>query len=107
MENQNPQVDNSELTPEEAKASLGIATYLQQGLLPQGTPMDGSVESQNPPGQAQPSQPNEDLEGLEARLMDEITTIKEMIEKNSPKDEKTEIAELKKQIEEVLNSNDE
>ena len=36
-----PQTTQPDMTPEEAKASLGIATFLQQQMIPQEVPIDG------------------------------------------------------------------
>lgn len=97
---------NSDMTPEEAKASLGIATYLQGQLLPQGEPSPDEGVSENARGGEEKQDVGQSLQEMELRLKDEIMSIKEMIKENSPEKESKEIDALKKEIEDVLNSDD-
>lgn len=66
--------DFSDLTPDQAKASLGLATHLQSHLLPPKG-QQASQEPQNAPEQAQQAQPQEDTNGpridaIEAKIAD-------------------------------------
>jgi hypothetical protein len=92
-----------DMSPEEAKASLGIATHLQSGLMPQAPTSPG-----NEPGTTQQPEQGQDvqaeIQGLESRLMDELKTLRE--EMKTQGDGKAELQDLKKQIEEILNSSD-
>jgi hypothetical protein len=98
---------DNQMTPEEAKASLGLATHLQSFLLPKGQGQ-ASQTSDSAPGEAQPpEQPTTDMkaeiQALESRIMQEIGGLKQEIQKAQPKDANQEIDDLKKQIEAVLN----
>jgi len=86
-----PQTTQTELTPEEAKASLGIATYLQQQMLPQGTPIDPSESPESAPDEEldmeTEEEPEYDVKGemesfkkeMQKMMEDEIGSIKDMI----------------------------
>lgn len=104
MEQEQSQQQNSEMSPEDAKASLGIATMLQSQLMPQE---ETTSPAEEPGTQEQPEQQEEvktQIEGLETRLMDEIQTLKSELKTQG--DGKAELAEFKAQIEEILNSSD-
>jgi gas vesicle protein len=90
------------MTPDEAKASLGVATALQDQLMPQAPVTSAAPEP--PQNQENGSDLANQIQGLESRVMDEIGTLKEEMKKSS--DGGSEISNLKKQIEEVLNSKD-
>lgn len=98
----------SQMTHEEAKASLGIATHLQDMLMPQapmegtGTDAPGVPQEENPQPNAQ-EEMKAQIEGTETRLMEEIKTLRE--EMKTQGDGKQELADLKKQIESILNEN--
>lgn len=87
----NQEQSQIEMTPEEAKASLGIATNLMDGLMPKAP-----IEPQDAPGQEESSlreqYPNSQQEGQESSS--ELTEIK------------NEIQELRKEVEKSLNDND-
>ena len=102
-------------TPQSAAVGLGVINHLNKFLLPQKGAEGGSNTPQNAPGQAQtpPSteqggQNQEDVKtqmsGLETRLMDELQTLK--TETQSQSDAKKELADLKKAVDTILNSND-
>ena len=97
------QAIQSNMTPEDAKASLGIATHLQDQLMPQQAPQEPTSPA-NEPGASQPA-PQQDItaeiQGLETRITDELKTIRE--EMKTQGDGKAELADLKKQIEQILN----
>ena len=101
----NPQI-SQDLTPEEAKASMGIATHLMGQL--QQPPPNGS-ETQNPDQQeAQPQEQQKDplaeIDTLRSEIMSELQTMKEdMKVAMEPKDEKAQIADLKRQIDQAIN----
>ena len=90
MNNTNMDTQNSqEMTPEEAKSSLGVANMLMEQLMPQKQ-MEMEAESdqtqETAPGQEQMEQPNEtppiDSEGLKNEIMVEVgKTIEESIQK--------------------------
>jgi hypothetical protein len=91
----NPQHD--EKAGHQAAANLSFATSLSQML--QGQNPQQALQMEQPVEQ----KPQEDIKGLEDRLMSEISDIKGMIEQSSAKDKNKEVEDLKKQIEEVLN----
>ncbi len=121
MDDTTPQ-ENSQITTDQAKAALGNATFLQEQLLtqmnpqqkesegpigtesptesPTGAPTEAPVEPQNAPQEAQttelPKEPSEDFQSLK----DEISALREEIKKQSPQDE---IADIKRELEELLN----
>lgn len=98
---------NNQINPDQAAASLAFATQLQQRLMqPQEQPVEGDMAAEIAPEQEQIANPQEDLEQMEGRIMEEIGGLKEMIEQSAPKDKDKEIEELKKQIKEVLDSNE-
>lgn len=114
----------TELSPEEAKASLGLATRLgEQSLMfeAQQQALAAPVESQEAPEQAAtPETQEEPTGGIDAKLdefKDEMNqtlrgeigkirgALMELVEDEEEKPE-TEIDKLKKEIEEVLNSDE-
>lgn len=114
MEPQNSQV-NIEMTPEESKAALGNATFLQEQLLGQMNPSvegeiapeDGAItQGENIPEQA-PEAPTDTPNdtGMEDRIMEEIQNLREEIQENSTK---KELESIKKELKDLLNdeSND-
>lgn len=108
-----PTLDHSTISPESAKASLGIATHLQsmllpkaQGPQPQGTAQTSEPAPQPPTNQTTPEDTQAQMQGLESRIIDEIGALKMEIKKAQPQDSNKEIEALKKEIENVLNSND-
>ena len=109
------QTQGNDMTAEDAKASLGIATALQDMHFhspqqPQDTPPSPDVPPPQDPNQGVPSnQQNQadttaQIQGLETRLMDELATLK--VEMKSQADGKKEFNDFKKQIEGVLNAAD-
>lgn len=101
-----PQQSQTDLSPEDAKASLGIATTLQDQLLGNAGEQEAPTTPQNEPG-TQDSPENrvdvkEEISGLETRLMDELQTLRE--EMKTQGDGKKELEDLKAQIEKILNS---
>lgn len=99
---------SQDLTPEEAKASLGMATMLQDQFLQMQNPKAPQTP-ETAPDQTQTPEPQKDpvteIEGLRTEIMKELQTMREdMKVALEPKDEKAQIFDLKKQIEEVLNS---
>jgi len=97
---------SNEMTPEDAKASLGIATFLQDQMMPKGQPQEPNPAPEPPSNQQNETDLKTEMTGLESRIMDEIGTLKEEIKKSAPKDSGSEIEALKKQIEDVLNSDE-
>lgn len=101
-------MQQQEMTPEEAKASMGMATTLQEGLLGNAGEQAemGSQEAQNAPEQEMMGQPETGgLEEMESRIMEEIGALRDEIKKSKGGDD--EIEELKKEIEAVLNDEQE
>lgn len=92
------QIQPNNMTPEEAKASLGIATALQDKMLPQNPNPDQGVPSNQQTTQDVSTQ----IQGLETRIMDEISTIKEEMKGEGDKGKK-DLSDLKKSIEQILN----
>ncbi len=81
-----------DMTPEEAKAALGIGTRMQEGILMQNAP----VESQDAQGAEETQEPEESLDDAKEELRKEF---KSMI------DEK--FATLKEDLMSALNEDDE
>lgn len=89
---------NSQLPPDQLSASLAFANNLQsQGLPPPQAPETPTNQTSLEDTQAQ-------IKGLETRLMDELQTLR--AEMKDQGDGKKELADLKKQIEQILNSNE-
>lgn len=109
MPPQAPQ-QNNEMSPEDAKASMGIATALQDQLMPQGQPTDGSMGGETAPEPQGNVEEKQDttaqIQGLESRVLDEIRTLREEFKQADSKNNSSELSDLKKQIEEVLAQND-
>lgn len=103
-----PQQSQAQMNPDDAKAALGIATHLQSFLMPQGQ-QGPQTPAQDPNQGAPTNQTNQtdvkgEMQGLETRLMDELQTLK--AEMKNQGDGKQELADLKKQIEQILASTD-
>lgn len=105
----NPNNQNNQMSPEEAKASLGIATHLQSMLMPTAPPEQNSSPA-NEPGTTQNPASQEDVKseitGLETRILDELKTLREEIKQVDSKNNSNDFAELKKKIESVLAQTD-
>lgn len=102
MEPNQSQQPKSQLNPHEVSVGLAQFTHLlSQGLPPPTTPAQEPGTTQQP-GQEQ--NVKAEISGLESRLMDELATLRE--EMKSQGDGKAELADLKKQIEAILASND-
>lgn len=102
-----PKNSQTNLTPNDAKASLGIATHLQDMLMPKGQPQGPPAQDPAqgaPSNQTTPEDTKAQMDGLESRLMDELQTLR--AEMKTQGDGKQELADLKKQIETILNSSD-
>lgn len=103
---------HEDISPEEAFASLGMATHLNEQMLmknnPQATEDTGqensSQDSEAPPGQEEQSDSVDDtrLQEVESRIMGEISSLREELKKQG--NGKQEMADFKKQIEELLAS---
>lgn len=100
MDTQQSQVD---MTPDQAKASLGLATHLMSHLMPQAPPAQDPAQGA-PSNQTTPEDTQNQIQGLEQRLMDELQTLR--AEMKTQGDGQKELSDLKKQIEQILNSND-
>ncbi len=85
-----PQNTQSNMTPEEAKASMGIATHLQDQLMPTDptSPANEPGDQKNPESKVNVKT---EISGLETRLMDEIQTLRE--EMKTQGDGKKELCE--------------
>ena len=100
---------SQDLTPEEAKASLGMATFLQGQIMPKADPMatEGQETPKSAQGQEQPSEPdNQATPQGQAPQMAEIeamfsTKLDEM-RKELKEDHQREIDGLKEQIQQAL-----
>lgn len=104
MPPQQSQAQNS-MSPEDAKASLGIATALQDQMMPKQAPEAPTSPGNEPGTTEQPNQQEDvkaEISGLETRLMDELKTLREDMATQG--DAKAELADLKKQIEQILNA---
>ena len=96
------QTQQNDMTPEEAKASLGIATYLQQQMLPQGVPIDGDKTAEMAPDSDLTLETEEDLtpriDDLESQFKDFQKEVKKMI--------KDEIGGIRQDIKDALQEDD-
>lgn len=111
MPDQNSQ---PQMNADDAKASLGIATALQQQLMPQA-PQDAAQTSEPngqspapepPTNQTTPEDTQAQMEGLESRIMDELGTLRDEVKQVAGKDTGKELEDIKKQIQTILDSND-
>ena len=96
MEENNIEQPNSQadMTPEDAKASLGIATYLQGMLMPQ-EPIEGEETQEMPQGEEQEQEPQIDPEALKEEISGALMKdVKKMI--------KEEIGGIKDMLKEAL-----
>lgn len=103
-----PQQTNAE----QAKATLGNATFLQSLLLPkketsqpsEGTAVkDTSMEPQNAPQDTETPKENKGESGMEERLMKQIDTLKEQITSNHQQDE---ISKIREELTKLLSEED-
>lgn len=114
MEESTPQ----EFTPEEAKAALGNATFLQEQILPQAPMeegMDGPMESpeagmegsQSPEMAPEaPEEPEVDmgsrLDEMEAKFMERLDKLEKKLTPE-PDDKEKEIDSIRQELEELKN----
>lgn len=104
----NPQ-DDIQMTNDELAAAMGFMTTLgDQQMMAQQEAMEGeqtqeSAQGGEETGESQ-KEPMAEIESLKTEIMDELKTLREEVK--SQGDGKQELAELKKQIEEILNSSD-
>ena len=89
MEQNNTQ---PQMTVDEAKASLGIATMLQEQLMPQA---EQPVEAPTEPKTISEEQPDV---GMEERIMDEIGKLREEIERDGEDNIQKEIRSIKEEL---------
>lgn len=112
--NQPQSQDQNPLGSDETQALLAFNTNLLEHTIPQGQePQEGSQESESAPRQEQSQEPQPDpiteLQDLKTQVLGELQSMREDIKlmaQGNPKDERSEIDDLKKQIEQVLNSSD-
>lgn len=86
------QPTNQELTPDEAKAALGTATYLQEQLIPRQTQENAPQNAQN--GEMDETGEDEKYADLEARIGE--------VEKSTRTAIKEEIGGIKDMIKQLL-----
>lgn len=107
-----PQQSQQEMSPDEAKAALGIATSLQEQMMAQmgmqEQPQEGTTEGEMPQGEEQTQEPQKDqaqgIEELKSEILQEIQTLREEVKAQG--EGSKEITELKKKIEDILNETD-
>lgn len=95
---------------DQAKATLGNATFLQSLLLPKKDeqsegkqPVDGSTEPHNATQDTETPQEDKVESGMEERLMKQIDTLKEQIQNNHQQDE---ISKIKEELTRLLSEDD-
>ena len=106
----NPQDTQSNMTPEEAKAALGNATYFQDQMLsmqnpqPDATsaPTDTPKESQNAPQQTEAQVPQVDIEKELTTLKSDLNEQMKSLRKDMENDVKTQIDSLYQKIKDAL-----
>lgn len=103
MPEENMQEQNVDMTAEDAKASLGLATRLSEQFLTMMHPQEEAVEGQEAQGEAQTeetkNEPQVDTEALKEELREELKK-----ELQSEMDKKME--DLKKTLTDALNEED-
>lgn len=101
-----PQDTHGSQNPDQSAAALSFATMLSEGLMPQA-PVEAPQEAQEAPvspesapqeAQTEPDT-NTRLNELEARIFEELDDIKSMVKKDS----NSEVEDIKKQLEEIIN----
>ena len=104
MQPQNPQ---SDMTADQAAAALAYATNLSEQFLPKVQPEAPQTPETAPESTPEPqADPMAEMTALKEEIMSELQAVREdikLVAQGDVKDEKSEIAELKKQIEAVLN----
>lgn len=103
------QAQGQDLTAEEAKASLGMATFLQQQIMPKADPMatDGSQDPNSALGQEQPQRtqepaPQEQQAPQMADFEVMLKTHLDEMRKELKADNQRELDQLKEQISNAL-----
>src|SRR3990167_11400000 len=97
-------------TADRMSATLGIATRLSEGLMPQGEPEQPTESPQAPetaPEQAEPTEPQEtpaqpDMEGMIAKKELNITKQLDSLRKEIKEDSQKEIEGIKQDLKEAL-----
>lgn len=106
MDSQAQPTQDMDMTPEEAKASLGIATFLQQQMIPQGVPLEESEPQEMGPETDDTmleEDPNEDVISEIEDLRKDVDTLK----KEKKEDQlDAEIKDIRQQLEELLKDDD-
>lgn len=88
LENTQSNMSTEELTPEDAKASLGLATRLSDQFMMSQVPQEGTMAPQEPQEtDTQGEEIDTELEDLEARLMGKIDEVDMSAELQEIKDE--------------------
>ena len=97
--------------PDNARASLGFSTNLLSQFLQNQQPQQASSQPQetapqSPTNQETGTDLQAEMQGLETRILDELTTLKKEIKKAQPKDANQELEDLKQELQGILDSND-
>ena len=101
---QTQQPNNSQMDPNQVLVGLASTNNFLQGHLQSQLPPPQDPAQGEPQNQTTPDDTKNQIEGLESRLMDELSTLR--AEMKTQGDGKQELADLKKQIEQILQSND-
>lgn len=89
---QDPAVDNLEdMSPDEAAASLSFATMLQEGMMPQA-PVEEEVVEEKPEKNIE-AEPLPENDEFETKVLDEIAEIKAEIQELIDEDDEEEVKE--------------
>lgn len=101
-ETQDPSVNNDDITPEEAKASLGLANRLSEGFLMSQVPPE---MQQDAPGQDVSQETQEGAPNEEPALKQE--EVEKLIEERVSEAVKEELAVFKKELQDALKDDNE
>ncbi len=99
---------DQKLDPGIGRALLGATTHIRSMLIPQGqAPQPQETAPEPPQNQETGTDVKAEMQGLESRIFDELSTLKQEIQKvGTPKDQNQEIKDLKDQLQSIIDSND-
>ncbi len=100
MDNTTSQPNMQDLSPDQISANLAFATHLNEQMMPKDmAPMETSQGATSGEGEGS----GKSVDEMESRILEEISSLK--AEVKASKGGNSEIEDLKRQIEEVLNDN--
>lgn len=105
------EITQEDISPEEAKASLGFSTTLVEQMLAQMNPQmaEEATQESEAPTEVMPEEEEEPIEDIDVKLVemeDRLTSKIDSLSKDMKTDDSKELENIKKQLEDILNEED-